>query len=362
MLPLIAAGKRHQTPRPYGSADALLLARFATQADRVCAIVCAEPGDAQRLEAELALFAPELRVALFPDWETLPWDRFSPHHELISERLATLWQLLQAQGKPRAQRELDVVLLPATTALTRLAPPSFLAATTFHFKKGQALDEAAFRAQLVLAGYQNVSQVVSPGEYAVRGSLIDLFPMGSVTPFRVDLFGNEIDSIRVFDPDSAAQPLSRCPRCACCPAASTRCTRRRAAPSVAVGASSLDGDPTKSRLYKDMGEGLAGAGIEYYLPLFFDETASFLRLPSVRTQAVALLGEVDEALQRFWVDTRERQQACSSGDRERPILPAESHLFAPRGTCSAAVQGVCPTHGARQRASGLRAAAARREH
>jgi len=326
MLPPIAAGRRHQSPRPYGSADALLLARFAEQADRVTAIVCAEPLDAQRLEAELTLFAPALRVAVFPDWETLPWDRFSPHHELISERLATLWRLLQAQGKPRGARDIDVVLLPATTALTRLAPPSFLAATTFHFRKGQRLDEASLRAQLVLAGYQNVSQVVSPGEYAVRGSLIDLYPMGAATPYRVDLFGDEIDSIRVFDPDTQ-RSLYPVPEVRLLPGREFPMGDAARTAFRGRWREQLDGDPSKARLYKDMGEGLAGAGIEYYLPLFFDETVSFFDYLGAGA-AVALLGEVDEALQRFWADTRERHKLLVT-DRERPILPPESIFLRP---------------------------------
>ncbi|RVT87548.1 transcription-repair coupling factor [Inhella crocodyli] len=326
LLPPVAAGKRHQAPRPYGSADALLLARFAEQQGSVTAIVCAEPGDAQRLEAELPLFAPGLRVAVFPDWETLPWDRFSPHHDLISERLATLWRLLQAQGKSREQRDLDVVLLPATTALTRLAPPSFLAATTFHFKKGQQLDEAAFRAQLVLAGYQNVSQVVSPGEYAVRGSLIDLFPMGSLVPYRVDLFGDEVDSIRVFDPDSQ-RSLYPVPEVRLLPGREFPMSEGARTAFRGRWREHLDGDPSKARLYKDMGEGLAGAGIEYYLPLFFDETVPFFDYLGPGA-SVALLGEVDEALQRFWQDTRERHKLLVT-DPERPILPPESLFLRP---------------------------------
>ncbi|MBC7957889.1 MAG: transcription-repair coupling factor, partial [Cytophagales bacterium] len=171
-LPVLAPGKRFTLPRPLGSADALLLARFA-QAQKaqghLSAIITAEPADTQRLEGELQFFAPELRVAVFPDWETLPYDTFSPHQDLISERLATLWRVKNG--------EVDVVLLPASTALTRLAPPSFMAGTTFHFKQKSRLDETRLKAQLTLAGYQHVSQVVSPGEYAVRGGLIDLFPM-----------------------------------------------------------------------------------------------------------------------------------------------------------------------------------------
>ncbi|MFM2054451.1 MAG: transcription-repair coupling factor, partial [Pseudomonadota bacterium] len=196
-LPQIAPGKRYTVPRPLGSADALLIARFAERQaaqKKMLGVITAEPADAQRLPDELAFFAPGLRVAVFPDWETLPWDTFSPHQDLISERLATLWRIRSG--------EVDVVLLPATTALTRLAPPSFLAAYTFQFRKGQKLDEAGLKAQLTLAGYQHVSQVVSPGEYAVRGGLIDLYPMGSPVPYRVDLFDDEVDSIRVFDPDT----------------------------------------------------------------------------------------------------------------------------------------------------------------
>ena len=192
LLPIIAPAKRFTLPRPTGSADALLLARWAqarTNEGRITAIVTAEPADTQRLADELPFFAPGLRVAVFPDWETLPYDTFSPHQDLISERLATLWRLLSLH-------DVDVVLLPATTTLTRLAPTSFLAATTFQFKQKEKLDEAGLKAQLTLAGYQHVSQVVSPGEYAVRGGLIDLFPMGSNVPYRVDLFDNEIDSDR----------------------------------------------------------------------------------------------------------------------------------------------------------------------
>ena len=156
--------------------------RHASQR-QLLAVFTAEPADAQRLVEEIPFFDPGLRVAVFPDWETLPYDTFSPHQDLISERLATLWRIHSG--------DVDVVLMPATTALTRLAPPSFLAGTTFNFKQKTRLDEARLKAQLTLAGYNHVSQVVSPGEYAVRGGLIDLFPMGSLVPYRVDLFDDE---------------------------------------------------------------------------------------------------------------------------------------------------------------------------
>jgi transcription-repair coupling factor (superfamily II helicase) len=314
-LPSIAPGKRYTLPRPIGSADALLLARHAQArkaAGQMLAIVTAEPADVTRLPDELAFFAPELRVAVFPDWETLPYDHFSPHQDLISERLATLWRIKNGDA--------DVVLLPATTALTRLAPPSFLAGYTFQFKQKQKLDEAALKSQLTLAGYTHVSQVVSPGEYAVRGGLIDLFPMGSLVPFRVDLFDNEVDSIRVFDPDSQ-RSLYPVPEVRLLPGREFPMDDAARTAFRARWREKLDGDPTKSRIYKDLASGIATAGIEYYLPLFFDATATIFDYLGAAAQ-VALHGEVDEALAKFWGETRERHRFLQH-DPERPILPPE---------------------------------------
>ena len=321
--PSIAPGKRHTLTRPIGSADSLLLARHAqaqTAQKRLTAIFTAEPADTQRLEGELAFFAPELRIAVFPDWETLPYDTFSPHQDLISERLATLWRLLQSHK----DGELDVVLMPASTALVRLAPPSFLAAYTFNFKQKEKLNEAALKAQLTLAGYQNVSQVVSPGEYAVRGGLIDLFPMGSLVPYRVDLFGDEVDSIRTFDPDSQ-RSLYPVPEVRLLPGREFPMDEDARNAFRARWRERVEGDPTKVRLYKDIATGIATAGIEYYLPLFFDQTASifeYLGAGSEQPAALVLHGEVDEALKRFWTDTRERHRFLQH-DRDRPILPPE---------------------------------------
>ena len=323
-LPKLIPGKRFTLPRPPGSADALLLARLAEREKagrKVVAIVTSDATDAQRLLEELPFFAPQLRCALFPDWETLPYDTFSPHQDLISERLATLWRLYAgaAQGDPEAG--VDVVLVPATTALYRVAPPSFLAGTTFQFKAKQRLDEARLKSQLTLAGYSHVTQVVSPGEYAVRGGLIDLFPMGSPVPYRVDLFDDEIDSIRTFDPDTQRSLY---------PVPEVRLLPGREFPMDDAGRARfrsrwrelLEGDPTRSRIYKDMGNGVATAGIEYYLPLFFEETATvFDYLGAGAT--VVLHGDLEAAFQRFWQDTRERHRVLV-GDPDRPVLPPEA--------------------------------------
>ena len=316
-LPKLTPGKRFTLPRPVGSADALLLAQLAQRdklAGRLTAVVTADASDAQRLHDEIVFFAPEIRCTLFPDWETLPYDSFSPHQDLISERLATLWRISQRDSQQGA----DLVLIPAATALYRLAPTSFLAAYTFHFKVRQKLDEARLKAQLTLAGYSHVSQVVSPGEYAVRGSLIDLFPMGSAVPYRVDLFDDEIDSIRTFDPDSQRSLY---------PVAEVRLLPGREFPMDDDARArfrsrwreSIEGDPTKSRVYKDMGAGVATAGIEYYLPLFFEETATVFDYLGAHA-TVVLHGDIDAAMARFWQDTRDRYRLVQ-GDPERPTLP-----------------------------------------
>ncbi|MEK7302676.1 MAG: transcription-repair coupling factor, partial [Pseudomonadota bacterium] len=149
-----------------GSSDSLFLAQLAQQAKPVT-IITANALDAQRLLEEIPYFAPELKAHLLPDWETLPYDTFSPHHDLVSERLAALYQLMNGAC--------DVLIVPLTTALYRMLPREYLAAHTFFLKQGSVLDLAGLRSQLTLAGYSHVTQVFSPGEYSVRGGLIDLF-------------------------------------------------------------------------------------------------------------------------------------------------------------------------------------------
>ncbi|MBC9071614.1 transcription-repair coupling factor [Thauera sp. CAU 1555] len=311
-VPPARAGQRVELPALAGSADALAIAQLGGREDMLL-VVTADPIDAQRLQDEIAWLAPQLRLHLLPDWETLPYDSFSPHQDLISERLSTLYAI--------GRGEADVVLVPATTALYRMAPPAFLAAYTFFLKQGEKLDVDQLRAQMALAGYAHVTQVVSPGEFSVRGGLIDLYPMGSPLPYRIDLFDDEVESIKTFDPDTQRTVY---------PVKEIRLLPAREFPLDDKGRArfrsrfreTFEGDPTRSPVYKDVSNGIAPAGIEYYLPLFFDDTATiFDYLPA--DTPVLLHHDVPAAIAEFWSDTRSRHDLLK-GDRTRPVLAPEA--------------------------------------
>lgn len=256
-----------------------------------------------------------LRVRQLPDWETLPYDAFSPHQDLISERLHTLHSLMM--------KTVDVLTVPVTTALYRLAPPSFLAAYTFSFKQKDKLNEAALRAQLTLANYNHVTQVTAPGEFCLRGGLIDLFPMGSALPYRLDLFDDEIETIRSFDVDTQ-RSLYPVREVQLLPGREFPMDEESRNRFRARFREVFEGDPSRALPYKDIGNGIPFAGVEYYLPLFFDETATLFDYLAEGTLTVTV-GDIDDAMMRFSQDTGSRYGFLKS-DRERPVLPP-SALF-----------------------------------
>ncbi len=309
-LPTPSPGKTERVAGLHAGADSLALANLARRLKKPLIIICANAFDAQRLLEETHWFAPELAIHLLPDWETLPYDHFSPHPDLVSERLATLYQI--------TQNACDVVIIPAGTALVRLPPQAFLAAHTFMLEKGQKLDLEALRLQCAEAGYHHVNQVMSPGEFSIRGGLIDLFPMGSALPYRIDLFDDEIETIRTFDVDSQRSLY---------PVGEIRLLPAREFPLDTQGITRFrqnfreifEGDPSKCRIYKDVSNGIASGGIEWYLPLFFEQTATlFDYLP--RDAVLCLHGDLDGAAQTFWQETQQRHRLLDH-DRERPILP-----------------------------------------
>jgi len=308
-LPIPPRGQRLQGPSLAGSSDALALTELAA-AHRPLAIVTATAVDGQRLLEEMRWFAPELKAHLLPDWETLPYDSFSPHQDLVSERLETLYLMMQ--------NAVDAVIVPISTALLRLPPREFLGAYTFFLKQGERLRPEEFRRQLTMAGYTHVSQVVAPGEVSYRGGLIDLFPMGSTLPYRIDLLDDEIESIRTFDVDTQRSIYK---------VREVRLLPAREFPMDEAGRTRFrqrfrevfEGDPSKRRLYKDIGNNVAPAGIEYYLPLFFEDTAILTDyLPE--STLIALHGDVPGAIVQFWRDTQSRYDLLR-GDANQPLLP-----------------------------------------
>ena len=318
-LPAVMAGELKRIPPMASGQDSHQIAQLAirTKAEkRLLVIVTSSAFEATRLMDEMVWFCPSLRVHLLPDWETLPYDHFSPHPDLISERLLTLYQM--------QQQACDVVLVPVTTGMLHFAPSSFLSARTFMFKKGQTLDLEALRTQCANAGYHHVTQVLSPGEFSIRGGLIDLFPMGSALPYRIDLFDDEIETIRTFDVDTQRSLY---------PVNDVRLLPAREFPLDEGGIATFrqrfretfEGDPSRSRIYKDISKGVPTGGIEWYLPLFFEHTHTlfdYLPSPSI----IVLHGDLDAAAQAFWQDVSKRYKLLAH-DAERPILPPETFLL-----------------------------------
>jgi len=320
-LPAPRQGHRFTWNHVVGSADSAMIAEQA-QAYRdlfsVLVVIVNDPIEAQRIAQEINLFSPDLKVRSLPDWEILPYDQFSPHQDLVSDRLAALHELMTGTC--------DVLIVPASTAIQRLAPPAHLAAHTFFFKAGEKLNESALRLQLQQAGYDPVTAVVRPGEYSIRGGLIDLFPMGSALPYRIDLFGDEIDQIKAFDPDTQ-RSLFPVKEVKLLPGHEFPFDENARTFFRGKWREVFEGDPTKCSLYKDVGSGIPGAGIESYLPLFFEETASlFDYFPSHPTPVwLWTIGNITEAIQGFWKDIEDRYRFLSH-DSERPILKA-SELY-----------------------------------
>jgi len=315
-IPAPRAGQRFTFSGLVGSSDAALIAQTALRhLDQfsVMVIFCAQAQEAQRLLEEIPAFAPQLKTRLLPDWEILPYDHFSPHQDLVSERLATLYELLNGSC--------DIVLVPVTTALQRLGPPDFLSGHTFFFKQGDKLNEAALKLQLQQAGYDPVSAVMRPGEYSIRGGLFDLFPMGSTLPYRLDLFGNEIEQIRAFDPDTQRSLY---------PVKEVRLLPGHEFPFDDASRTAFrgrwrevfEGDPSRCSIYKDANLGIPSAGIESYLPLFFEERSNLFDYFPRSGDPVWLvnIGDAEEAIKGFWKDTLSRYEFLKH-DLDRPILP-----------------------------------------
>ncbi len=308
-------GKSTRFPYAANGLDSWSLASLACRLKTTkepLVVITSSAFEAQRLMEEIPFFAPGLSLHLLPDWETLPYDVFSPHPDLTSERLATLYQI--------SQNNFDVVIVPITTALLKMPPVAYLAGHTFMLEKGRNLDLEALRSQCAQAGYHHVSQVISPGEFSVRGGLVDLFPMGGVLPYRIDLFDDEIETIRTFDVDTQ-RSLYPVPEIRLLPAREFPLDKASIDLFRSQFREQFVGDPQRAKIYKDVSKGIVTGGIEWYLPLFFERTSTiFDYLPK---QAVLCShGDLDKATQTFWYEANTRYKLLAY-DAERPVLPPE---------------------------------------
>lgn len=317
-----ASGKQ-QWGNLNGAALGLAIAEAASAARRFTLLLTADSQSAERLEQELGFFAPDLPVLHFPDWETLPYDLFSPHQDIISQRVASLYRL----------PELDhgVLVVPITTALHRLPPRRFLLGSSLVLDVGQKLDVEQMRLRLEGAGYRCVETVYEHGEFAVRGALIDLFPMGSDLPYRIDLFDDEIETLRTFDPETQ-RSVDKVESIRLLPAREFPLDKKAVTDFRGRFRERFDVDFRRCPIYQDLASGITPAGIEYYLPLFFEETETLFDYLPGNTQVFSLPG-IEQAAEQFWSDVRSRYEERRV-DPERPLVPP-AELFLPVEDCFA---------------------------
>jgi len=292
----------------YGSSIGLVISQAAQQAPLI--VITPDSLTAQRLVEDIQFYAPDLSLLNFPDWETLPYDLFSPHQDIISDRLTTLYHLSDIKK--------GVLVLPISTLMYRLAPTDYVKANSLLLIKGQQFHVEKFRQQLERNGYRCVSQVMEHGEFAVRGSLFDLFPMGSDVPYRIDLFDDEVDSIRRFDPETQRSQTTL-DEIRLLPAREFPFNEESIERFSHQWRTEFGGNPLNCPIYQDIKSELASAGIEYYLPLFFEQTQTlFDYLPN---QSVIMTFEgVLETAEQFWQEINDRYEQLRH-DVQRPILP-----------------------------------------
>jgi transcription-repair coupling factor (superfamily II helicase) len=299
--------------RLYGSCPGLAVAEFSARTDQLVVAVTDDAQSAQKLFDQIRFFSgADQLVFMFPDWECLPYDQFSPHADIISQRLSILQRIPSLKS--------GILVLPVSNLLQRLAPRNYIEARSFSMRRGDTVDIGSLRQRLLDLSYHAVGQVLEPGEFSVRGGIIDIFPTGSNRPFRLDLFDEEIDTIRFFDPESqlSTDPVDEI---SLLPAREMPLDSEGIKRFRQSFRARFTGDPAKFDVYRDVSNGLAPAGVEFYLPLFFERTDSFFDyLPD---GAVFVTPDaVSDAVNRAGTEIRDRYELARS-DTLRPVLSPE---------------------------------------
>ncbi|MCX7117571.1 MAG: transcription-repair coupling factor [Legionellales bacterium] len=303
----------------YGCSLSLALAEFCQQNCGVKLLIAPDNLTAAQLLEELRFFLPkEQEILLFPDWETLPYDQFSPHQDLISERLSTLSRLHSTTE--------GIIIAAVSTLMHHVSPPSFVTKHGLVLREGQTLSIEHFRSELQMAGYHAVNKVLEHGEFAVRGAIIDLYPMGSALPFRIELFDDTIDSLRSFDKDSQ-RTIEKIKEITVLPAREFPMTEQSIMHFRHAFREHFSGNPRLCPLYESVSDGQFPNGIEYYLPLFFEQTATFFDHLDPNS-SVCLIGSIHEQADLFWHEITLRYEQRRF-DVSRPILPPTECFLTP---------------------------------
>lgn len=292
-----------------GASASLAIANLAAKLNQPILLITADQHAAHERLRELQFFTKGQPLLTFPDWETLPYDHFSPHEDLISDRLSTLYRL--------NQMEKGIIIASASTLMHRLAPKAYLQSQTFLLQTGDDINLKQFREQLTTGGYHYNEQVMTHGEFAIRGSIIDIFPMGVKNPLRIELFDETVESIRTFDTETQ-RSLEKTDRISILPAHEFPLTDEGIATFRANWRASFSGNPMESPIYQAISEGNAPQGIEYYLPLFYEAMETFFDYLPKNTQII-LGNDVVEQIDFFWKEVNERYEQCRY-DTQRPLL------------------------------------------
>ncbi len=301
----------------YGSSLTLALAEYCQNTPGVKVLITQDTLSANQLLDEMVFFfnpkGPAQELLLFPDWETLPYDQFSPHQDIISQRLYTLSRIQHAQNA--------VIVSSVSTLMHRLCPPEFIHQYALLLRQGQKLDLEIFRNQLQQAGYHNVNKVLEHGEFALRGSIIDVYPMGSGQPFRIELFDDEIESLREFDTETQ-RTIEKITEINVLPAREFPLNEQSQTLFRRRFRELFHGNPSQCPIYESVSQGQFSSGIEYYLPLFFEKTVTFFDyLP--KNSKICLIEDIHAQGEQFWSEASERYEQRRY-DLSRPILPPTS--------------------------------------
>ena len=303
------------------TASAYAIASAAKENSKPLLVIAPDSNRANSLEEELNFFLggnSSIEIMHFPDWEILPYDAFSPHQDIVSQRLETLYRL------PRCQH--SILIISITTLLHRMSPRSYLESNCLMISRGDTFLLEQRRQQLEQSGYRCVDTVYEHGEFAIRGALMDIFPMGADQPYRIDLFDDEIDTLRAFDPETQ-RSTEQVDSIELLPGHEFPMDKAARDQFRSRFRDTFDVDYRECPIYQDIGQGMASPGIEYYLPLFFEQTATLLNHLPEQTIVVQCQG-VQDALQHFWKDVNDRYENRKV-DPLRPLLPPHQVMMPP---------------------------------